>query len=250
MARWNDQSERGRAIPIEASCGSGLPSRNEVEMFSKDLMNQLASQRIVAVLVVDKVASAVPLAQALLAGGVSTMELTLRTPVAIDALRAIRAEVPEMVAGMGTVLTPEQVDQIVAAGAAFGVAPGTNPRVIRAAQASGLPFAPGIATPSDIEAALELGCRLLKLFPAEPSGGLNYLNSIAAPFAHLGVRYIPLGGVQPDNMSTYLSNPHVAAVGGSWLAPRDLIDGQKWTEITRRAREARQIVETLSSKGA
>jgi 2-dehydro-3-deoxyphosphogluconate aldolase/(4S)-4-hydroxy-2-oxoglutarate aldolase len=155
-----------------------------------------------------------------------------------------------MVAGMGTVLTPEQVDQIVAAGAAFGVAPGTNPRVIRAAQASGLPFAPGIATPSDIEAALELGCRLLKLFPAEPSGGLNYLNSIAAPFAHLGVRYIPLGGVQPDNMSTYLSNPHVAAVGGSWLAPRDLIDGQNWTEITRRAREARQIVETLSSKGA
>lgn len=212
--------------------------------FSSELLSQLASQRIVAVLVIDDAKSAVPLAKALLAGGVSTMELTLRTPAALDALRAIKAEVPEMLAGMGTVLSVEQVEQIAQAGAAFGVAPGTNPRVIQAAKAKGLSFAPGVATPTDIELALEQGCRLLKFFPAEPSGGLNFLNSIAAPFAHLGVKYVPLGGVQPDNLVQYLKNPHVLAVGGSWLAPRDLVDAKNWTEITRRATEARQIVES------
>lgn len=215
--------------------------------FSSELLKQLASQRIVAVLVIDDAKSAVPLAQALLAAGVSTMELTLRTPAALDALRAIRSEVPQMLAGMGTVLNVEQVDQIVAAGAAFGVAPGTNPRVIQAAQSKGLSFAPGVATPTDIEMALESNCRLLKFFPAEPSGGLNYLNSIAAPFAHLGVKYVPLGGVQPDNLVQYLKNPHVLAVGGSWLAPRDVVEAKNWSEITRRAAEARQIVETNRS---
>ncbi len=171
------------------------------------------------------------------------MELTLRTPAAIEALRVIHRDVPEMLAGMGTVLTPQQVADVHAAGAAFGVAPGLNPRVIREAQRLELPFAPGIVTPSDTEAALELGCRELKFFPAEPSGGLAYLKSLAAPYVHLGLRFLPLGGLHAGNMAGYLADPLILAVGGSWLAPRELIGGQQWTEITQRAREARSIAD-------
>ena len=162
-------------------------------LFSATISQQLADTGVVAVLMIDDPADAVPVARALLAGGVNAMELTLRTPAALDALRAIRAGVPEMLAGIGTILTPEQVQDVAAAGAAFGVAPGVNRRVVMAATDLGLSFAPGVVTPSDVEAALELGCRLLKFFPAEPSGGLAYLKSLAAPFAHLGVRYVPLG---------------------------------------------------------
>jgi 2-dehydro-3-deoxyphosphogluconate aldolase/(4S)-4-hydroxy-2-oxoglutarate aldolase len=219
-------------------------------MIPPRLADVLQDTGVIAVLVIERVADAVPLARALLDGGVNVMELTLRTPVAMDALRAIRAEVPTMLAGIGTILTVQQVREVANAGAAFGVAPGTNRRVLEAARSCGLPFAPGIVTPSDIEAAVEAGCRLLKFFPAEPSGGLNYLNSIAAPFAHLGLRYVPLGGVQLDNMLQYLKNPHVLAVGGSWLAPRELIAEGQWSAITERAAAARRKIVEMRSCAA
>jgi 2-dehydro-3-deoxyphosphogluconate aldolase/(4S)-4-hydroxy-2-oxoglutarate aldolase len=211
-------------------------------MFPEDLLGRLASTGVIAVLIIDDAANAVPVARALLEGGIDAMELTLRTPAAIEGLRRIRAEVPEMLAGIGTILTPAQIDEVVAAGAAFGVAPGTNARVIEAAQKHRLPFAPGIVTPSDIEQAISLGCRLLKFFPAEPSGGIAYLKSIAAPFAHLGVRYVPLGGVSADNLGDYLAEECVLAVGGSWIASRELIHGKEWSAIEHRAREARHRV--------
>ena len=211
--------------------------------FRPEIIARLQRCGIVAVLVIDRVDDAVPLARALLDGGVDVMELTLRTPAAVAALHVIRREVPEMLAGMGTVLTPQQVAEVHAAGAAFGVAPGMNPRVIREAQRLGLPFAPGVVTPSDTEAALELGCRELKFFPAEPSGGLAYLKSLAAPYAHLGLRFLPLGGLHAGNLADYLADPLILAVGGSWLAPRKLISGQRWKEITQRVREARDIAD-------
>jgi 2-dehydro-3-deoxyphosphogluconate aldolase/(4S)-4-hydroxy-2-oxoglutarate aldolase len=173
------------------------------------------------------------------------MELTLRTPAAIDALLQIKVEVPKMMAGIGTVLTIEQVRQIAEAEAAFGVAPGLNPRIIKEAQRIGLPFAPGIATPSDIEQAVELGCRLLKFFPAEAIGGLPYLKSIAAPYAHLNLRYIPLGGVNAGNMKSYLQESPVLAVGGSWIAPRRLIQNRNWQAITRNARQTSRSVKEI-----
>lgn len=210
--------------------------------FDPQLAEQITESGIVAVLVVDRVEDAVPLARALLAGGIGAMELTLRTPAALDALQAIRREVPEMIAGVGTILTIDQVAQVREAKAAFGVSPGVNPRILRAAREAGLSFAPGILTPSDIEAALEHDCQLLKFFPAEPSGGLSYLKAMAAPYAHLGVRFLPLGGVNPKNMASYLSDPSVAALGGSWLAPRDLIQAGAWDKITALATEARSIV--------
>jgi 2-dehydro-3-deoxyphosphogluconate aldolase/(4S)-4-hydroxy-2-oxoglutarate aldolase len=214
------------------------------------LSQRLHRSGVIAVLVVDAADDAVPLARALLAGGVDCIELTLRTPVAMTALRRIRAEVPELVVGVGTILTPQQVNEVQAAGAAFGVAPGMNPRVIAEAQRVGLPFSPGICTPTDIELALEHDCRLLKFFPAEPSGGLAYLRAIAAPYAHLGVKYIPLGGVSLGNAELYLKEPAVHALGGSWLAPRELIQRQDWAAITANASAATAIVRRVRGGAA
>lgn len=216
--------------------------------FAPSLAQKVESCGIIAVLVIDRVDDAVPLARALLAGGVNVMELTLRTPAALDALRAIRSGVPEMVAGVGTILTPGQVAQAVEAGAAFGVAPGVNPRTLAAAREVGLSFAPGILTPSDIEIALEYDCRLLKLFPAEPSGGLAYLKAMAAPYHHLGLKFIPLGGLNAKNMTSYLADPHIAALGGSWLAPRDLIQAGTWEKITALAADAVHTIQSVRSE--
>jgi 2-dehydro-3-deoxyphosphogluconate aldolase/(4S)-4-hydroxy-2-oxoglutarate aldolase len=203
---------------------------------------RLERTRVIAVLVIDDPADAVPLAHALLDGGVDIIELTLRTDAAMESIRRIHAEVPDILLGAGTVLTPQQVAEVKAAGAAFAVAPGMNPRVVAEARSVGLPFAPGICTPTDIEFALESGCRLLKLFPSEPSGGLQYLRSIAGPFAHLGLQFIPLGGVNASNAEAYLREPLVLALGGSWLAPRELIQRKDWNAVTANARELSHVV--------
>lgn len=206
---------------------------SETEVFAR-----LSQACVVAVLMIDREEDAVPLAEALLAGGVTAMELTLRTPAALGALRQIRRAVPQMLAGIGTVLTPEQVGQVVDAGGEFAVAPGCNRRVIEAALKAKLPFAPGVCTPSDIEQALEYRRTLLKFFPAEPSGGLAYLRVVAAPYAHLGLKYVPLGGLNLGNMSTYLEEPTVGGIGGSWIAPREAIREQNWKAIAKAAEEA------------
>ncbi len=218
-------------------------------MDEEALVERICRSGVIAVLTVDEAAAAIPLARALLAGGVDVMELTLRTAAALDGLRAIVAEVPEMLAGVGTVLTPEQVAEAHEAGAAFAVAPGTNGRVVGAARDRGLFFAPGVVTPSDIEQALGFGCRLLKFFPAEPSGGLAYLQSMAKPYAHLGLRFIPLGGLSAANMAKYLADPLIAAVGGSWLAPKDAIRAADWQSITQRAQQATDLARQVRPSG-
>lgn len=217
-------------------------------MIPESLSCRIQRSGIVAVLIIDRAEDGPPLARALLNGGIDTMELTLRTPAALAALSRIRSEVPEMLAGAGTVLTPLQVTEVKTAGAEFAVSPGVNPRVIQAAAQAGLPFAPGVATPSDIELALENGCRLMKFFPAEPSGGLAYLKAMAAPYLHLGVSFIPLGGLNEKNMGTYLSDPLIAAIGGSWLAPRDAIREGRWEDITALARHAANAISSLRTK--
>jgi len=211
-------------------------------MFPDSLLARLHRSGVIAVLIVDDADTAVPLAKALLAGGVDAIELTLRTPAALEALRRVHREVPDLLVGAGTILTPQQANEAKAAGAAFGVAPGMNPRVVAEANRIGLPFAPGVCTPTDIELAVEQGCRALKFFPAEQSGGLSYLRAISAPFSHLGVRYIPLGGITPANAETYLVEPSVLALGGSWLAPREAVRSRDWSAITTLAREASELV--------
>jgi len=214
-------------------------------MIPASLAQQIEAAGLIAVLQIDEAAAAVPLARALLAGGVQAMELTLRTEAALAGVERICSEVPEMQVGVGTILTPEQVRAAQAAGAVFGVAPGGNPRVIAAARQCGLPFAPGVCTPTEMELAVEQGCRLLKFFPAEPTGGLAYLRSAAAPLAHLGVRFVPLGGINAGNLMAYLRDPLVLAVGGSWIAPRAAIRAAAWETITANAREAMALVETV-----
>lgn len=214
-------------------------------LFPDEVRKRLHRTAVVAVLVLDDAAAAVPVATALLEGGIDMMELTLRTPAALECLRQVRRYVPEMLAGVGTVLKPEQIDLILDAGAAFGVAPGVNPAVISYALHRGLPFAPGVMTPTDIEIAVSHGCRELKYFPAEPAGGLKLLSSIRAPFAHLGVSFIPLGGINTSNMAEYLADPGVLAVGGSWLVQSQTIRDKDWPAITRAAREARRIADEV-----
>jgi len=207
-----------------------------------ELGKKLEESKLIAVLVIDDENDAIPLARALLAGGVNIMELTLRTPAAIGALKNIRREVPEMTAGIGTILTNEQVNEVVAAGAHFGVSPAVNVDVLRYAKNAGLPFGPGIMTPTDIDMAIGEGCHLLKFFPAGSSGGLAHLKNIAAPYRHLGLGFIPLGGINPGNVKEYIDNDLITAVGGSWLAPRELINQKNWEQIEKNAREAVTLI--------
>lgn len=205
----------------------------------------IVSQPVVATLTIDSVDAAVPTARALLAGGVTSIELTLRTEAAVDAIRAIKAQVGEMIVGAGTVVFSEQVAAVVAAGADFAVSPGCNAAVIEAAIAAGLPFAPGIATPSDIELALSFGLRVLKFYPAEPMGGISYLTAMAAPYRHLGLLFMPLGGVNAENMRAYLESPLIPTIGGSWIAKPQHIASGDWSGISARATEAVEIARAV-----
>jgi 2-dehydro-3-deoxyphosphogluconate aldolase/(4S)-4-hydroxy-2-oxoglutarate aldolase len=202
------------------------------------MQNRLTEKRIVPVAVLDDVAAAVPLARALNEGGLPVIEVTLRTPCALECLRAIRAECPDILVGAGTVLETGQVEAAIKAGAQFGVSPGLNETVLRAAMDRHWPFIPGVMTPSEVEAALGLGYGLLKFFPADAAGGIKMLKALAGPYEPAGVRFIPLGGISAANMADYLALPVVAAVGGSWLCDRKLIREQGWTEITRLTAEA------------
>ncbi|MDR2445064.1 MAG: bifunctional 4-hydroxy-2-oxoglutarate aldolase/2-dehydro-3-deoxy-phosphogluconate aldolase [Spirochaetaceae bacterium] len=217
-------------------------------MMNETITKKIEISAIIAVLVIDDAADAVPLAKALLRGGVDAIELTLRTPAALDALLKIKAEVPGITAGIGTILTPVQVREAKEHGADFGVAPGYNPTVLKSARIMGLPYAPGVSTASEIETAYEMGCKTLKLFPAESLGGISYLESVNAPYAHLGIRYIPLGGVGIGNLKAYLENEAILAVGGSWLAPRKLINEKNWDRISKNCEEAIGIVREVRGK--
>lgn len=220
---------------------------DEVRMESMNsVFARLGESQIVAVVMIDDADHAVPLAEALLRGGVSAIELTLRTEAALEGVRRIASEVREVMVGAGTILRPDQVREVYEAGAAFGVSPGTSPKVLAAAREFELPFAPGIATPSDIEVALEYHCSVLKFFPSEGLGGLSYLNNIAAPYRHLGLRYIPLGGVSAENLADYVASPDVLAVGGSWLAPAAVLEARNWDKITELAAQATELLSAAS----
>lgn len=207
-------------------------------VFDPALLGVIRKARFVATLNLSRVEDAVPLARALLAGGVSVLEITLRTECGLEGIRRVREAVPEMQVGAGTVLTPAQVNHVQESGALFAMAPGFNPRVVQAAIEAGLSFTPGVCSPSEVEQALEQGCRFLKVYPFGEMGGLPYLQSLAGPYHHLGVEYLPLGGIHPGNAGEILREPWIAAVGGSWLARPELIQAGNWAEIESIARLA------------
>src|ERR1041384_2541734 len=205
------------------------------------LTDRILPKRIVPVAVIETVNDAVPLASALAAAGLDIIEVTLRTPAALDCIREIRRGVPQMLVGAGTILQVEQVDAALKAGAEFGVSPGLNEAVVQVARRSGLPFIPGVMTPTEVERALALGCRLLKFFPADVAGGVNMLKAWLGTYAHTGVKFIPLGGINRSNAAQYLALPNVAAIGGSWLVDRMHIAAQDWAAIRSLAAEALAI---------
>jgi 2-dehydro-3-deoxyphosphogluconate aldolase / (4S)-4-hydroxy-2-oxoglutarate aldolase len=203
------------------------------------MTERLRAARVVPVITIENPDDAVPLARALLDGGLSCAEITFRTPRAAEAIRRIADELPDFLAGAGTVLTPVQVAGARDAGAQFIVAPGFNRRVVEQCLSAGLPVYPGIATPTEVESALELDLRTLKFFPAEPMGGLAYLKAIAAPF--VGVNFMPTGGINASNLASYLAYDRVVACGGSWMAPSDWIAEKQFDRIRDESRRAADL---------
>lgn len=200
-----------------------------------DVVARFAEQRLVAVVVIDDARMAEPLGEALSWAGLTCVEVTLRTPAARESLR-IMAQRPDLCVGAGTVLSPRQVDSVVEVGARFVVSPGTSPSIVVASHAAGVPIFPGVATPTEIQAALELGVNTLKLFPAESLGGITALSALSGPFPD--VRFVPTGGIGPANLAGYLAHPSVLAVGGSWMATRAMLAGREFASIRRLATAA------------
>ena len=204
-------------------------------------------QRLLCITVLDQPDDAVPLAEALLAGGLNAMEITFRTAGAAEAVRRIRNGVPKIAIGAGTLLTADQVKQAVDAGAQFGVSPGLSEAVSKAAHENKIPLFPGIVTGTEIMRALDLGWTHLKFLPAETSGGADAVNALAGPFGHVGVKFVPTGGITPATLPNYLAIPQVAAVGGAWMADRKLIAAKDWKKITALTAEAVKIAGTVKN---
>ena len=209
----------------------------------RDTFEVIRQTRIVPVIKLERAADARLLGRALLDGGLPVAEVTFRTGAAPEAIRILRAEYPDLLVGAGTVLTPAQVDAALAAGAAFAVTPGFNPRVVDHCLSRGLPIVPGVNSPSQVEQGLERGLKLLKFFPAEVSGGVKMLKALHGPYAE--VLFMPTGGVEPANLASYLALPYVAAVGGSWMVKEELLLAGRWSEVASLCAEAARLSASL-----
>lgn len=207
------------------------------------VLEEIAKIGIVPVVVLDDAKDAEPLAKALCEGGLPCAEVTFRTDAAEESIRIMSEKFPEMLIGAGTVLTPEQAQRAVDAGAKFIVSPGTNPRVVKYCTEHGIPITPGTANPSDVEIALENGLDVVKFFPAEPLGGLKMIKAMAAPY--VGVKFMPTGGINAENVKEYLKYDRILACGGSWMVKGDLIKAGNFEKITELTREAADIVKEI-----
>jgi 2-dehydro-3-deoxyphosphogluconate aldolase / (4S)-4-hydroxy-2-oxoglutarate aldolase len=202
------------------------------------LFDQPDNPLIMPVIVINDAERAVPLAEALLAGGLNWIEITLRTPAALECIRRIAKALPEMRVGAGTVITEELAQNAIDAGATFGLAPGFSRKILRVFKMNEVPFIPGVCTPTEITIALEHGYKKLKFFPAEPAGGASYLAAANAPYKSYGVQYCPTGGLNLNNMADYLKLPEVFTIGGSWLATAAQIANSDWNTVTEQTRAA------------
>jgi 2-dehydro-3-deoxyphosphogluconate aldolase/(4S)-4-hydroxy-2-oxoglutarate aldolase len=210
-----------------------------------DPFDTITKLGVVPVIAIERASDAINLADALLEGGLGVAEITFRTPAAAEVMARISAERPQLMVGAGTVLDLASLEAARQSGARFGLAPGLDAEIVAAAAASGFPFAPGIMTPSDLSAAARLGARTVKFFPAGAAGGPKALDAISAPFAHLGMRFIPTGGVSPATIGDWLALKSVAAVGGTWIARAEDISEGRFADISRKAKEAVAIAKAL-----
>jgi 2-dehydro-3-deoxyphosphogluconate aldolase/(4S)-4-hydroxy-2-oxoglutarate aldolase len=200
-------------------------------MKSEELYQSLKRLKVIPIIAIEKVEDAMHLADALMEGGLPIAEITFRTEAAAGVVEKLAKERPGLLVGAGTLLTVDNLKKAMDCGAKFGVAPGFNRKIVEASIKIGFPFSPGIMTPSDVEAALELGVKVLKFFPAEAAGGINMLKSLVAPYAHAGVQFIPTGGINLQKAKDYLAIPEVVAVGGTWIAKKEDISGGNWKDI-------------------
>lgn len=217
-------------------------------MASDSVFETMARCGVVPVLAIDSADWAIPLADALLEGGLPIAEVTFRTAAAAEVIEIIASKRPELLVGAGTVITSENLQAAERCGAKFGVAPGLNPAIVAEAESLDMPFIPGIATASEIEQGLALDCRVLKFFPAEPNGGVEMIKALSAPYAHTKVQFMPTGGVNPGNLETYLALNTVVAVGGTWIAKKEDMAASKWQEIRDRCRKAVELVRRIRGK--
>lgn len=208
-----------------------------------EVLEKLGQYGIVPVVVLNDSKDAAPLADALCDGGLACAEVTFRTEAAADSIRIMTEKHPEMLVGAGTVLTTKQVDEAVKAGARFIVSPGLNPTVVKYCIEKNIPITPGVATPSEMEQAIELGLNLVKFFPAEPSGGLAMINAVAAPYTML--KFMPTGGINPNNVKDYLNSDKIFACGGSWMVKGNLINNGDFDKIKELTKEAVNIVKEI-----
>ena len=212
------------------------------------IFSKIEETGIIPVVVLDRVEDAAPLAKALCDGGLPCAEVTFRTEAAEESIRVMTEQFPQMLVGAGTVLTTEQVNRALDAGAKFIVSPGLNPAVVDYCVKRGIPILPGCSTPSDVEMAMEFGLHVVKFFPAEPAGGLNYIKAISAPYS--SVRFMPTGGINPRNVSSYLKCPAILACGGSWMVKKDLVREGKYDEIEKLVHEAVDLVKEARKENA
>ena len=207
------------------------------------IFDQFAKIGIIPVVVLDDPKDAAPLAKALCENGLPCAEVTFRTAAAEETIRVMAREFPDMLVGAGTVLTTEQVDRAVNAGAKFIVSPGLNPKIVQYCIDKSIPITPGTQTPSEMEQALELGLKVVKFFPAEPAGGLNMIKAVAAPYTEL--KFMPTGGINAKNVRDYLAYGKIIACGGSWMVKKDLITAGKWDDVAALVKEAADIVKEI-----
>ena len=210
-----------------------------------NIVESMAAARIIPVIVIEDITKAVPLALALVKGGLPVLEVTFRTACAAEAIAKIKAEVPGAVLIAGTVLKLEQLKAAKAARAEACVAPGFDPAIVSAANEMGMPFCPGIATASELSQALALGCSFVKFFPAESAGGVKYIKDLLGAFRWTGVKFMPTGGVKLSNVADYLSVPEIICCGGTWIAPKDAIKNDDWATIEKLASEAAALAREI-----
>lgn len=216
-----------------------------MSILNQTVAAKIDQSKVIAVLEINNPKDAIPCVKALQRGGVDTIELALRTEGALEAIKTVKEQIPEITLGVGTVITTKQVELIADIGVDFAVAPGCSADIMAACVEAGVSFAPGIATPSDIEMALKYGCRVMKYFPADTLGGMKHLINMAAPYRYLGLKFIPLGGVSQDNAIDYLKSDLISAIGGSWIAKRNLIESGNWDGIEQNARKIRELIDNL-----
>ncbi len=215
---------------------------------SQAMLVRIMAKRIVPVIVLDHEEQAEPLAEALLKAGLDIMEITFRTAAAEASIRRIARRFPEILLGAGTVLGTDQLKRAADAGATYALAPGLNETIVSAADKAGILMFPGVMTPSEVEKALSLNCRILKFFPAEAAGGVTMLKALEGPYSHTGVKFLPTGGIGLNNMRSYLERPSVAAIGGSWIVEKKMIAAREWGTIEQLTRDALALAATVVAK--